>query len=241
MASSSRLDRWRAAHIHDHFGTLFALLLSTFVVQGFSDFWWSRPITSLLEVCMLVVAFFTTHTKGARPLVVIVGVLGFTASIAAVLVEHGKNSAWGVPNLVIAFVYLAILVGVFRRVLAQRHVTMETILGALCVYFILGLMFANLYGAIDAFSVDPLFGHPVPRSDYSYFSFVTLTTVGYGDVVAATDVGRRFAAIEAMTGQIFLATAVARLVSLYGVDLGRAKQAAVDDGESAAEPAQSDS
>ncbi len=224
MTDTAGVQRLRDAHIHDHFGTLFALLLATFVVQGFSEFWWSRLLTSILELCMLGVAFFTTHTKGAKPVVVILGLAGFIGSVAAVLAEHESEAAWGFPNLVVAFIYLAILIGVLRRVLAQRHVTVETILGALCVYFVIGLMFTNLYAAIDAFSVAPLFGEPVPRSDYSYFSFVTLTTVGYGDVVADTDIGRRFAAIEAMTGQIFLATAVARLVSLYGVDLGRLRR-----------------
>jgi hypothetical protein len=129
--------------------------------------------------------------------------------------------AHGIVGLVIAAIYLAILVGVLRRVLAQRHVTTETILGALCVYFIVGLLFSNIFMAIDALSVEPIFGFPVPRADYSYFSFITLTTVGYGDLTAVTDIARRFAVIEAMTGQIFLATAVARLVSLYGVDLRR--------------------
>ena len=72
-----------------------------------------------------------------------------------------------------------------------------------------------MYSAADHLGTAPLFGKPTGAPDYSYFSFVTLTTTGYGDLTAFTDVGRRFAVVEAMAGQIFLATMVARMVALF--------------------------
>ena len=81
-------------------------------------------------------------------------------------------------------------------------------------YFLLGLMFSSIYAAIDSFSHTPFFGRPVAPSVYSYFSFVTLTTLGFGDYTPATDAGRRIVVIEAVAGQVFIATTLARLVSL---------------------------
>jgi len=211
--------RLRDIHIHDHFGTLFALLLGAFIVAGFADFRWARVIAGVLQLIMLVVAFFSTRMRGRFPITVLLGVVVFVTVALAIIFHDDSHISHGFSGLMVAGVYAALLAAVFRRVLAQRTVTMETILGALSVYFLVGLLFTALFASIDVFSVDPIFGRDVPNSDYSYFSFITLTTVGYGDVTAVTDVARRFAVVEAMAGQIFLATAVARLVSLYGLEL----------------------
>jgi voltage-gated potassium channel Kch len=56
----------------------------------------------------------------------------------------------------------------------------------------------------------------VAEGDYTYFSFVTLTTVGYGDVTAASDLAKRLVVVEAFVGQVFLIVLVARLVALWG-------------------------
>jgi hypothetical protein len=92
---------------------------------------------------------------------------------------------------------------------------MQTLYGAMCAYFLIGLIFGSLYGAMNDFSTDSIFGVPVEWSVYSYFSFTTLTTVGYGDYTLQTDLARRIAMIEAVGGQLFIATTLARLVSLY--------------------------
>jgi hypothetical protein len=76
-------------------------------------------------------------------------------------------------------------------------------------------MFSGIYGAIDDLGSTPVFGDAVDQSVFSYFSFTTLTTVGFGDFTATTDLARRIAVIEAVLGQVFIATTLARLVSLY--------------------------
>jgi hypothetical protein len=90
-------------------------------------------------------------------------------------------------------VLIAILVAVLDRVLRHREVTIQTLYGAMSAYFLLGLIFAAVYGGMDAASSTPIFG----------------------DYTVKTNLGRRIVAIEAIMGQLFLATTLARLVSMY--------------------------
>jgi hypothetical protein len=104
-----------------------------------------------------------------------------------------------------------------RRVLAKPAVTIQSIYGALSAYLIVGLMFASSYAAIDHLGESAFFAdnQPANTQTYQYFSFTTLTTLGYGDFTAAENGGRAIAVLEALTGQVFLATLVARLVAAY--------------------------
>ncbi|HEX5190106.1 MAG TPA: potassium channel family protein [Streptosporangiaceae bacterium] len=127
------------------------------------------------------------------------------------LVGRGVASAWT------ALVLLVIVVMILRQILAAEAVTLQSIFGAISTYLIIGLMFSALYAAIYYLNNRHFFanhqpGHP---SSFQYFSFTTLTTLGYGDFTAAGSGGRAVAMLEAMTGQIFLATLVAKLVATF--------------------------
>jgi hypothetical protein len=106
---------------------------------------------------------------------------------------------------------------VVRRVLARPTVTIQSIYGALSAYIITGLMFASIFAALNQLGTSDFFanGQPANTQTFQYFSFTTLTTLGYGDFTAAASGGRSIAVLEALTGQVFLATLVARLVSAY--------------------------
>ena len=106
---------------------------------------------------------------------------------------------------------------VLRRVVMAPEVGSRTILGALSVYAVLGILFTFLYGVIDRVQGGPFFeGHPNPAgSDFLFFSYTTLTTTGYGNLVPGGQPGRLIAGLEMMAGQIFLVTLVAGLVSLW--------------------------
>jgi hypothetical protein len=106
---------------------------------------------------------------------------------------------------------------VLRRVVTAPEVGSRTILGALSVYTVLGILFTFLYGVIDRLQGGPFFeGHPHPSSsDFLFFSYTTLTTTGYGNLVPGGQPGRLVSGIEMMAGQIFLVTLVAGLVSLW--------------------------
>lgn len=114
-----------------------------------------------------------------------------------------------------------VTVRVLRAVLASEQVTWEAVAGALCVYLLFGLVWASFYSLIeltapgsfrltDAARLSPesLWGELV------YFSYVTQTTLGYGDVVPVSPPARSFATVQALLAQIYLATLVARLVAV---------------------------
>jgi voltage-gated potassium channel Kch len=96
-------------------------------------------------------------------------------------------------------------------------VDFRTILGAISVYALLGLLFAFLYFAVGRWNDSEFFtGVAESRSsDYLFFSYTTLTTTGYGNLIPAGTVGQSFAVFEMLVGQIFLITLVAGLVSLW--------------------------
>ena len=118
-----------------------------------------------------------------------------------------------------------IVLGLRQHFREQGGITLQTMFGVLCIYLLIGMLFGTLYGAIDAVTAQQFFDGGGARniSDFLYFSFSTLTTTGFGDLVAATDVGRSLAITEALIGQIYLVTVVALIVSQIGTV--RARQA----------------
>ena len=116
----------------------------------------------------------------------------------------------------LAVAILALIIG--RSLLRARIVTLVTVAGLTCLYLLIGLFFAHAYlGAYD-FNTDAFSASfpSVGRFDLIYFSFVTLTTVGFGDITPAIDATRALAATQAVLGQLFLVTVVARAVGMLG-------------------------
>ncbi|HZF10110.1 MAG TPA: potassium channel family protein [Thermoanaerobaculia bacterium] len=122
-----------------------------------------------------------------------------------------------------AAVALAALGGVIgRAAFGPGRVTWHRVQGAVSLYLILGLLFAHFYGLLNAVVPEAFANVPVGlnvhavfyRGPLLYFSFVTLTTTGYGDIVPLHPIARSLATLEAVIGQLFPATLLARLVSL---------------------------
>jgi hypothetical protein len=131
----------------------------------------------------------------------------------------------------IAVVLLGAVVTIVHRVLSFGSVTLQSIFGAVSVYLVLGMTFAAVFGAIDHLSAGQFFAHgqPANTKTFQYFSFTTLTTLGYGDFTAAAIGGRSVATLEALTGQVFLATLVARLGAAFRGPAGRQADHRPDD------------
>ena len=161
----------------------------------------------------------------SRIATVLVGVL-VVANLVAQGLSLGRDGAelpaWEVaaPMLFCAVLALVVLAQVFR----EGPITTHRIQGAVAVYLLLGLAWAFAYKLIDidfpdAFAIAaPSGGDAAPGGDHKwrfvYFSFVTLTTVGYGDITAVHPVARALVILEALAGQLFPAILLARLVSM---------------------------
>src|SRR4051794_10890002 len=107
-----------------------------------------------------------------------------------------------------------VALGVARGFRRNGHVTVQAILGVLCIYLLIGLFFAFVFGAIERIGGQPFFanGDTATTPRCIYFSSTTLSTVGYGDLTSRTDVGHMLSVIEALLGQIYLATVVSLFV-----------------------------
>ncbi len=165
---------------------------------------------------VLLLAFHTSHVRSRAftvgiILVVVVDVANFLQA------AFGRQGGDGSTFIMFVLVLLA-PIAIVHRILRHETVGLETILGSICVYVLIGIAFAGIYGAINEAEPTGFFAQKIEPNnvDFLYFSFVTITTVGYGDLTAGTSTGRVLVTFEAVIGQIFLVTLVARLVSLYG-------------------------
>jgi len=109
-----------------------------------------------------------------------------------------------------------------HRLSTHLTISWPTILGALCVYLVFGMVFASAYAFAGHLEDGLLFVQQqgFTSADTLYFSLVSLTTVGYGDLTMRADITRIMAAMEALLGQIYLITAVGLLIG----NLGRARR-----------------
>ena len=212
-------ERWlrRAERISDAFGLVFVLVLITYVLTSLlGNSGWSSVPVMLGVSTTSVVALTSSHVKPHWVhLAIYLSGLGL---LMAVIAAVSGNDDWlDVGALAQVLLLAAAMAAVLIRVVTSTEVNARTILGAISVYTVLGLLFAFVYEAIGRIQGIAFFeNHPVlHHSDYLFFSYTTLTTTGYGDLVPGGQPGRMLAGIEMMLGQIFLVTLVAGLVALW--------------------------
>jgi hypothetical protein len=213
--------RWHAGELlrrlqaSRSYGFVLLLVLFTFVfVAAAPDEAWPRAVLVLIQALTLAVALWTSAATGRLDTIaaalVVIGVVGAVVELAT---ENANATGLvGLLNVVLIAVTCAVIVLGIRD---QHGVNVQSVLGALCIYLLIGMLYTFGYGAIAALESGPLFtqGTEGTPSIRLYFSVVSLATVGYGDYTAATDLGRTVAASEGLLGQIYLVTVVAVIVS----------------------------
>ena len=132
----------------------------------------------------------------------------------------GPGEVKEVPAAVVNMLFIAVTPvivarGLIREIREERTVTIRTMFGVLCIYLLIGVFFAFIYAVIDAETANEFFPDvdAASTSDFLYFSFTTLTTTGYGDLVTVNELGRSMAVLEALIGQIYLVTVVALIIA----------------------------
>ena len=201
------------------YGVLLLVLGVTFVFEGVAEPGdVQRAIGTVLVGATLLLALYAAEVpaRWLRVSIVVVGVIVVAVVVASVA---GKGStvagiAAVASGLLIALAPPAVVVGVYRNMRATGGVTLTVVFGVLCLYLLLGIFFAFVYVAVQNLGGAPFFASGAaagsPRS--LYFSFVTMTTVGYGDYTARTNLGHTLSVTEALIGQIYLVTVVAAIV-----------------------------
>jgi hypothetical protein len=203
--------------VSDAFGLVLVLVLATYVLTSLlSNRGWSAMILSAATGATSVVALTSSHASH-RVVRIAIGLSVLTICLAAIGAA-ANDRVWLNVGSLIQVSLLAVAMGaVLRRVVTATEVGFRTILGAISVYTVLGILFTFLYGTIDRMQDGAFFeGIAEPQgSDFIFFSYTTLTTTGYGNLVPGGQPGQMVAGLEMMAGQIFLVTLVAGLVSLW--------------------------
>jgi hypothetical protein len=212
--------------IVDSYASLLVLLLANFfLLEVVDDLRWGAVGSTLLSAAALVVAI-SDPEAGERVTPRHWILVGACVALAPLVLLVNSASIVGLTYLLpIALLVTATLPVTLSRVLQHRRVTYETVLGALCAYVLIGLLFAFLYLAVSDLRDDAFFAQPGPHSqgEFLYFSFVALTTLGFGDLSPSVGFPQALTTLEALIGNIFLVTLVARLVTLWGRQGGMAR------------------
>jgi hypothetical protein len=207
----------RAERVSDAFGLVFVLVMVTYVLASLlENRGWTSVVLTVATSATSVVALTSSHARGpAVRIAVVLSVL--TVGLAMIGAAAGNHDWLNLATLIQVSLLTVAMGAVLRRVVMAPEVGSRTILGALSVYAVLGILFTFLYGVIDRVQGGPFFeGHAHPASsDFLFFSYTTLTTTGYGNLVPGGQPGRLISGLEMMMGQIFLVTLVAGLVSLW--------------------------
>jgi Ion channel len=211
--------RWqlRAERARDAFGLVLILVLTTYVLASVvSNKGWAAVLLTVSTSATSIVALTSSH---ARPKVVRRAVLvaGLAIALAMASATFGGRLCLNVASFLEILLLAIAMAAVLQRVLTSDTVSSRTILGAISVYTSLGILFTWAYGLIDRIEGGGFFGEVAQEkgSDFLFFSYTTLTTTGYGDLVPVGQVGRMVSGFEMMLGQVFLVTLVAGLVTLW--------------------------
>jgi Ion channel len=176
-----------------------------------------RAVSVVVAVQIATVWVVLRASEARRRLQSIAGVFAVLSSLAVVLnlFIPDQVADEGYMAVMSGLLYLIAPFSIIRHLVLRRTVDRETLLGAIAAYLMIGMFFAFAYKALGGLQAGPFFGSSGDGtfSQDLFFSFTTLTTTGYGNLIPAGNPGQSFAVLEMLIGQLFLVTAVAKAVS----------------------------
>jgi hypothetical protein len=200
--------------LRERYGLVLALILLAYLLGGVED---ERLVilfnTAIWATVLLATLWSPGLPRALRRVGVGATVLFFVSAASIWVVSSDVSNGWRL--LILAVAQFAALLAILVRISQHRVVTIQTVMGGIAAYALIAFVMAAVYRAVELVTASPFLDGVQSSGDYLYFSFVTLTTVGYGDITPATDLAKRLAVLEMFIGQVFLITLVARLVSLW--------------------------
>lgn len=209
----------------DRYGVLLVLiLLQLILMSGFSH----RLVLLIAVLIQILTLFIALRSSGihirGKSFIALWLVIFIATAASVVTIDHyypmnGFNQYAKIPAYIVAILLdLSIIALIIRRLIRHAKINISTVFGALCIYLQIGLFFAAVYALLGIASNGNYFaGQDVQQQViYVYFSYSCLTTVGFGDFVAASNLGRMLAVSESIIGQIYLVAGVALVVGSLG-------------------------
>ena len=202
------------------------LLLALLLFLVLSPFLEGHPIGDLIMIFSLYILLVASIVElSAKRTLMFVCVPLVVASMVSILISHLYPNLWfnAVNFALLAVIFGIVSIGLFLYLGRTGSITSGRIYASVSLYLILAVFWFAIYNLINV-----LYPHSflevglgnsaiehIPRATFLYFSLVTLTTLGYGDIVPISPAARMFAGLESATGVLYIAITVARLVSAY--------------------------
>ena len=200
---------------------LLVLLVALLAISPVSDVY--NRADNLITPIVAVVIMAVTVSTGLRPAAT-AGMAAFTLAWLVVSIATDGSGLFAGVSIAAPLMFLILAALVFMllaRWLAQVTVINAEVLGAaVCGYLILGIFWTDVYAlvqAVDAHAIVSLYKPRAEHADLIFFSYSTLTTSGFGDLIPRNPAARMWSVLEAVTGTFYNAIVIARFVSLYGL------------------------
>jgi len=201
----------------DSYGLVLLMIIATYVLAVSLSARWSGSIVLFVQIATVRLSLHTSRAR--RGLVAVSNVILVVAAVGAVanLFSEHESGLRSFVFITSSALYVVAPISIVRNIAYRRQVDQETMLGALAAYLLIGMAFAFTYRFLGSVEDAPFFGDhgEGTMSQDLFFSFVTLTTTGYGDLVPAGNPGQTFAVLEALLVQLFLVTAVGKIVTVW--------------------------
>jgi hypothetical protein len=199
-------------------------LLAMVATPALSNYGWGRTVVVALVGASATLALTRTGAHGALRHTA-EAIVVFTTVVASIVPSISSLAQGHWLQVVAAGLFVLLLlitpITILLRLMLRPRITVDTLAGALTAYLQIGIFFGALYRFVSLVDTQQFFTqvtNPL-ANEFQYFSFITMTTVGYGDLTPATATGQTLAIMEAIIGQVFLVTVVALTVSNLGRDL----------------------
>ena len=198
----------------DSYGLLFLLIGLSYIVSVSVT---GRRWFSVVLFIQMLTLWLAVHTsQGHRTVRVVASILlifAFFAAITNIIVDQDRVRVLAeVAALLLYFLAPWVIV---RHLVARHEIDEQTLLGAICAYLLIGMFYAFFYQFLGHIQAGPFFGSQGEGTpaQYLYFSFTTLTTTGYGNLVPAVNPGQTVSVTEMILGQLFLIAAVGKVIA----------------------------
>jgi hypothetical protein len=221
----------------DSYGLVLVLIVATYalaVSQSSSPLIGTVVVFVQIATVWFVLRTARAHRAARAAALIVLGIAGAVAVTGGVIGGTGSQVAILLASTVL---YLIAPIVVVRHLIGRSVVDRETVLGVIAAYLLIGMFFAFLYRLIGVVDPDPFFGAggEATPSQALFFSFTTYSTTGYGNLVPAKSLGQTLAVAEMIIGQLFLITALGKVVSVWS-PIGRTPDEGAASGDGSRSP-----